>query len=1196
MIMKKIFTFLNFLIIVLSCGQGLIMNQIQVKSPQTYAFEKYGNIPVNIYTGMIDMRIPLVSIAIDSENSLDLLLSYDSSGFTPHKKSDLSGVNWSLIAGGKISRNINRLPDDYEGSPGSVGQNPFDTGVDLHGFLKGVRDNQYSNTEVYNLYGYAGGITGADWRLGPLNGGYEGEPDLFSFSIMDLNGKFMIGNDGNVVVESNDPNIKVDLSGLETHGQLNDCILEPSEIKLTDGKGNIYYFGGDFEKQEVSYPVPTENGPVHDISPKFYTVNAWSISKIEFISGKTVSFDYVKGDLQDNYQSTFCSVGIGNVLVNNAKILSLEAYFQNGITTGVFKNCAGFPGCAAAESTRPRNAETFILLKKSLLETIRFGDTNIMINYKDVGYPIRHNKTATKLMNEFVVDDITLNEGTRTIKNYKFTYADYGGINKRPFLKTLSETLSSSKYFFDYYNTNNLPSYYTFGIDHWGFWNGKDTNTELVDPGTYDVLTGDYTLNGTVRGPNLNLYNVGLLNKITYPTGGNTVFEYESPTYGKRVERISNSAFLPILTNNGGSIGGARIKKIFNYSQNGVLANEKEYQYTTALNGSTSSGILMNWPRYLYFIEWKSNDGVIYQSLYLKSSSNVQQNTLDSYNIGYSKVFEIDKNKGYVEHNFYDYNDRPDLMSDASNIRNLTDDPPHSGVIPSYPVNLAKNFKNLFGTDRSVLRGKPKSDIIYSQNSTLPLKKVEYSYTDNISFNPNTILDEKKYVAINHQSGEWVQGYKKYFNSSYLQKKIITEYLQGSIIVSNTEYFYDNPINLGLSRQKDNLPGSNVIETTYKYADELNVGKLIGANMLGVPLKTIVEKNGKKIDGTEIKYNNAINLLPSAINKFNKQTLNSPNPTVSQEISYDEYDDKGNLLQYTSRSNIPTTIIWGYNKKYPIAKIEGAEFNDIKANTLISAIISAADADGINPNTEPALLTAFKKLRNGVGFENYHITTYTYDPLIGVTSITPPTGISEIYKYDNGNKLEKILDRNNNIVKEFNYKYTIITFYNDVESKPFTKNDCGVDYVGSTHMYTVPARTYSSTVSPEAAQQLAKDDVNANGQNTANNIGTCAHQCKAYGDENFIEGNLPALTIDEVSSNHYSGFIDITFKENAHFAVGLGNLGTCAPTTTKVFTHTNINNITWTLTLYPTGDVTIKSNTGATIQGESANFYFEYDK
>ncbi|MDO3427368.1 RHS repeat domain-containing protein, partial [Chryseobacterium sp. APV1] len=35
------------------------------------------------------------------------------------------------------------------------------------------------------------------------------------------------------------------------------------------------------------------------------------------------------------------------------------------------------------------------------------------------------------------------------------------------------------------------------------------------------------------------------------------------------------------------------------------------------------------------------------------------------------------------------------------------------------------------------------------------------------------------------------------------------------------------------------------------------------------------------------------------------------------------------------------------------------------------------------------------------------ISTYTYDPLIGVTSITPPSGVRQTYTYDPANRLKE---------------------------------------------------------------------------------------------------------------------------------------------------------------------------------------------
>ena len=64
-------------------------------------------------------------------------------------------------------------------------------------------------------------------------------------------------------------------------------------------------------------------------------------------------------------------------------------------------------------------------------------------------------------------------------------------------------------------------------------------------------------------------------------------------------------------------------------------------------------------------------------------------------------------------------------------------------------------------------------------------------------------------------------------------------------------------------------------------------------------------------------------------------------------------------------------------------------------------------------------------------------------------------------------------------------------YYNVQQSQNFTRNNCGTGYSGGTVTYTVPPGKYSSTTSQAAANQLATNDINANGQNFANVNGSC---------------------------------------------------------------------------------------------------------
>ncbi|MCP1301617.1 hypothetical protein NK356_20790 [Chryseobacterium sp. S0630] len=145
---------------------------------------------------------------------------------------------------------------------------------------------------------------------------------------------------------------------------------------------------------------------------------------------------------------------------------------------------------------------------------------------------------------------------------------------------------------------------------------------------------------------------------------------------------------------------------------------------------------------------------------------------------------------------------------------------------------------------------------------------------------------------------------------------------------------------------------------------------------------------------------------------------------MEKKVTYDKYDPKGNLQQFTTKNGVSIVIIWGYNLTQPIAKIEGAKLTDIP-QSLIDSIVNASntDASAAANNDETSLLSVLNTFRNSL--PNYQITTYTYDPLIGVRSITPPTGIREVYLYDSANRLKEIREKSStgNLLKEFKYNY-----------------------------------------------------------------------------------------------------------------------------------------------------------------------------
>lgn len=125
------------------------------------------------------------------------------------------------------------------------------------------------------------------------------------------------------------------------------------------------------------------------------------------------------------------------------------------------------------------------------------------------------------------------------------------------------------------------------------------------------------------------------------------------------------------------------------------------------------------------------------------------------------------------------------------------------------------------------------------------------------------------------------------------------------------------------------------------------------------------------------------------------------------------------------------------------------------------------------------------------------MTSYTYKPLVGITSLTDPKAQTTYYEYNNFNKLKNIKDLDGNILKSFDNNYINIdniipstVFFNEEKTVSVAKQ-CPIGQTGSLVPYTVPENKYTSFISQADANQLAQNDIDLNAQNNANNLGNC---------------------------------------------------------------------------------------------------------
>jgi len=461
--------------------------------------------------------------------------------------------------------------------------------------------------------------------------------------------------------------------------------------------------------------------------------------------------------------------------------------------------------------------------------------------------------------------------------------------------------------------------------------------------------------------------------------------------------------------------GGLRVKEITTYDENNNPTLKKTYSYVRPDKPNLSSGYFYSYPNHMEIKEakyasYRGPNGTppcgildLYDGYALNFSYSSYFPLIDLGNyITYTNVEEKEVNVqtnqvitnqyqyGFVEPYFHFPSEPQSRQWESGNLGGY-----HSvNTSKTYNYDYHANTKSIKGIDTSSLNFYTK--LIPTSNCSMEL----------------VLLDSK---STNSVGGS----YELFTNYHFMQKEEITK----DNITTKNEFFYNNPNHYQLTKQKTTYPDNSIVETTYQYAHEKGNTRLINANTIGIPLETsILQKQnssdpGKIIGKAETKYDHPGNLFPSSVLSFDLHN------TASMEVTYDKYDLKGNLQQYTTKDGIPVAIIWGYNGTQPIAKVVGATYAQV--SSLAAAIITASntDASAASNNDETAFLLALDAFRKNTALQNAQITAYTYDPLIGVTSITPPSGIREIYKYDSANRLESIQDVNGKIIKEFLYNY-----------------------------------------------------------------------------------------------------------------------------------------------------------------------------
>lgn len=443
-------------------------------APSVSSLGRFGNVPVNLSTGAAAVSIPLGMVTIRN-GSLPISLSYSSNGIKVDAIASWVGMEWSLNAGGIISRTVRGGPD--ENSTCNIPSGLDEWSPNTVNFLQ----YQWDQTT-------------------------DTEPDIFTYNFDGHSGKFIVDPNNKLKaypIPHN--NLKIEINYFSTNYE------GIYSFQITTPEGVKYLFGENYSDTSKS-PVPIGcHYRIYDRGIK----TAWHLKKIEYPSGETIDFTYKSKKIvyytgisqtirKFIYSACIDPCEEGDEEGPCAQYLTTWTYHLEKITTSGKDSV-----CFYSSGNRPDSDE----LK---LDSIKiFNSRNALIKNIsfDYDYADAHGKTYNGIMG---------------------FYADHPQLKYRMFLKELhiagTSSLQKQNYSFAYNNPDQLPGRLSFSQDHWGFYNGADNYDFVVVPKNL-VNHPDWIGIQCDREPNYGYPGYGLLKSITYPTGGMTIFEYENNTF-----------------------------------------------------------------------------------------------------------------------------------------------------------------------------------------------------------------------------------------------------------------------------------------------------------------------------------------------------------------------------------------------------------------------------------------------------------------------------------------------------------------------------------------------------------------------------------------------------------------------------------------------------------------------------------------
>lgn len=1020
-----IFVLMAMLYPVISNGQSMQSLAPTIPtSPQAEAFKRYGEYQVNNFYGTPDISISLFEIN-HRGYTIPVELRYSPQPLKPGYNYDVFGHGWSLSISSCISRSIEYAPDESRA---------FKIETDKLNY-----PNTYSSCpSCLTDFNYA--------------------HDKFHAVLPD-------GSSFDFVIDKGAGNNELIYTVSEGRQVIISCSVSGSKIQsfaVTDENGVVYTFStGD---------TPYQLGSTYNS----YNV-AWHLTRIDLPhSPEPIIFTY-DYKIASRYNTAFRDAGIllrhhhyynqegtaGYVLRHrvqleehmsfprynyNMSLLSAISYgntqvrltYQNGTNTNY-------------------NYVTKIQFydHSSLMREIDLDMTNINMDCISSVVPLAKLNSVT-IKNFESPDAPQVYTCTYRTPIYSFNGTDHWGY------------LNSGNVSND---VANLNLYISFDYDSYsgGYYMG--TYTSKVNKSPQDFSPFDkikLSSSGSNNRQPLSPDDHGILTRLKYPTGGYTVFEFENHHFLTSTD--VNGDYIHGRENRiNATAGGFRIRKITNYTSENAVADIKTYRYGKMHNGvHTGVGEPVLDPNILTYMNYDSHTPMF--TMYpvknmVLGLDEYGQHFTNNHPVNPFNTQTMEWNEWYWECSFSAtnfrslLNGRPPVVypeitvyyGDIGNDNSYTPDNTTGKTVYRYDAldygymtdeqvffESPRDFDNALAYESQSHRYnklKEKTDYLFDGQGFQPVRKENNEWAASASSSTDYILKNPflmQFHNINTTLNTFFTSKSNNIGTSVLSSRTMNSYSTTGDSITSYEYYGYNS-RYQLVQKQETTSDSKYTVTKFRYPETGSTGTtpaiiqtMVNKNMVapvieqtisvGTSLNNLLVTEGQKMEFGTFSPENTSVIMPAELYELEIKPSGSGYALRTQVLSYTRHGNP----QETVQDGVRTVYLWGYSYRYPVAVIRNATYQEVR--TALGSTTPEAIAARSEPL--PADLGAINNLRHSNSLKNKSlITTYTYQPLVGMTSETDPSGRTISYEYDSFGRLTSIKDEDGNILKDYQYHH-----------------------------------------------------------------------------------------------------------------------------------------------------------------------------